>query len=213
MEGYPSVDIHMSASGNVTQTVRLHSEYARDIDLATVRHLAAQWYAALRRLSEGPLTRRDLRRMGHPYGYGDTPVVSWGRLRNPRAIPGYQGRYRAGSRGMVTNRAVINSPTGRFRDAWRMSVTIQDGGAQLNFWNEARSDRGANYPWFLAHGTVKMQAHGPWEEVARQLLPEVHSAWRAGASQAARERRALVSQMGDEGVARQEADFEQGGFL
>ena len=212
MEDYPSVDIHMSGSGNVTQTVRLHSQYTRQMDLSTLRTLAAQWYASLRRMSEGPLQPKDLRRMGHPYGYGDTPVISWARLRNPRAIPGYQGRYRAGARGMVTNRAVINSVTGTFRDKWRMSVTMQDGGAQLNFWNEARSERGANYPWFLAHGTVKMQAHGPWEEVARQMLPEVHAAWREGASQAARERRALVSQMGEEGVATQEAQFEAGGF-
>jgi len=213
MDGYPSVDIHMSASGNVTQTVRLNSQFSSEIDLSTIRHLSKQWYAALRRMSEGPLQPRDLRRMGHPYGYGDTSTVSWARLRNPRAIPGYSGRNRAGARGMVTNRAVINSVTGNFRDKWRMSVTQQSGGVQLNFWNEARSRAGANYPWFLAHGTIKMQAHGPLEEVARQMLPEVHAAWREGAATAARERAASVAQMGEEGVGRQEAEFEQGGFL
>jgi len=213
MVGYPSVDVHVSPEGgNVVQTVHLQSAYSPEIDLTRLRQLAAQWYASLQRLSEGPLQPRDLRVMGHPYGFGATPTVSWARLSDPRRIPGYQGVYRAGARGFVSNRAVINSVSGQFRASWRYSLTLGPAGVQLNFWNEARSDRGANYPWYLFYGTIRMQAHGPWEEVARQLLPEVQTAWRTGAQEAARRQRAMTDQFGEEAVAAQDAQFEEGGF-
>lgn len=214
MEGFPSADIHQTATGNTVQTVRLHSRWAQQMDLTPIRNMARLWYEGLRRLSRGPYSLEMLRRMGHPYGYGERGAMpSWRRLSAPRQIPGFKGKYRRGARGFVTNRAVINRQSGQLEQGWRFSVLPWHGGVTLNFWNEAKSKTGAPYPWFLSHGTYKMQAHGPWPYVANELMPSLHAAWRKGAQEAARAARDKDAQFGAEKVAAQEAEREAGGFL
>lgn len=212
MVGHPSVDIHQSANGNTVQTVRLYSRYAAHIDLGQIQRLARQWLRALESLSQGTYTLADLRKMGHPYGYGATSIPSWSRLRAPRAIPGFRASQRRGARGFLPNRAVVNSQSGQFLRSWRFSVNRFHGGVTLNFWNEAKSERGFPYPWALAHGTIKMQAHGPWPFVADELLDEVHEAWRQGAWAAWHELQSMRDQFGDAPVQQQLEDAEAGGW-
>lgn len=213
MDRHPSVDIHQTAEGNTVQTVRLYSaRYAPLIDLEGIRKLAQDWLRGLQRLSHGPHSLADLRRMGHPYGFGSTGVPSWGRLRDPRVIPKMQGQYRRGARGFVGNRAVINEQSGLLARSWRYSVLPWAGGVTISFWNEAKSKTGFPYPWALAHGSIKMQAHGPWVAVADEMLPEIHSAWRQGAAQAARQQRAMRAQFEDDALAQQQDEYEAGGW-
>ena len=214
MVGHPSVDIHQSGQGNTVQTVRLRSAHAAQIDLAGIRRLAQEWIEVLRRLSRGPYDRKALRRMGHPYGYlpGGSAMP---RLGHGKALPTFSRalRRQAPPRAPVPNRAVINIDSGELERAWRFSVMVWYGGVTLNFWNEAKTDEGAPYPWFVMHGTVMAQAHGPLPYVAEQLLPEVQNEWRQGAAAAARAEAALSAQFPQEQIAAQEQQFDEGGFM
>lgn len=218
MLGHPSVDIHVSPEGHTVQTVRLASQYTQNIRIDQIERLAYQWHSALQRLSRGPLTSDDLREMGHPYGYQHARTAkgyvkpTFGTLRKPRTIPGYVGRYRTGARGFVGNRAVINIQSGKLERSWRYSVLRWSGGITLNFWNTAKTERGVNYPWFLAHGTIFMQAHGPWPFVAEQLLPQIQDEWRQGAADAARSADLDEGLYGAAAVAAQDRIAEAGGF-
>jgi hypothetical protein len=218
MVGHPSVDIHMSPAGYPVQTVKLLSpRYAPYIRIDQIEQLARQWHSALRRLSRGPLSLNDLRKMGHPYGYHH-PVVggyvkpTFGTLRQPRTIPGYASAHRAGPRGFVANRSVINMQSGKLERSWSYSVLRWSGGITLNFWNTAKTDRGFSYPAALAHGTMKMQAHGPWSSVAEQMLPQIQQEWRQGAAQAARSTDLDEGLYGAAAVASQDRIAEAGGF-
>jgi len=77
---------------------------------------------------------------------------------------------------------------------------VPSAGVVLTFWNERKSERGAPVAWFLAHGSVKMQAHGPWETVPRWFWPRLVTAWRAEARRASMRQRALEGQFGTAGV-------------
>jgi len=209
--GHPSVDMHLSASGNTVQTIRLRSKYIKDMDLSGMKRLAQQMFNAYKRLSRGPYSSGDLRDMGHPYGYGHPRSRStghvkatWTTLRNPRQMPGFVGKHRVGARGFVQNRAVVNSQSGAFERAWRWNMVPSADGLILNFWNERKSDRGAPISWFLAHGTVKMQAHGPWPYVLDQMLPLFQAEWHQQAVGASRARDLDEATFG-EGVVNAEA--------
>ena len=202
--GHPSVDLHLTAAGNTVQTIRLHSKHAGGMDLSRIGQLARQMWEAYKRLSRGPYTQRDLRMMGHPYGYEHNRTAAgyvqaaWSTLRNPRKIPGFVGAYRTGPRGFVGNRAVVNSQTGEFERAWRWNMVPSGDGLLLNFWNERKSETGAPISWFLAHGTIFMQAHGPWQEVLDQMLPLIQAEWHKQAVDAARASDLDESQFGSD---------------
>ena len=150
MIGHPSVTVQQTSEGNTVQTVHLYSRYAPYIRLDQIRNMARRWRQALQRLSHGPYTLGELRDMGHPYGYGTTTKISWQRLGTPRKIPSFGIGTRRGARAAVPNRAVINLQNGKLERSWRFSVMTWSGGVTMNFWNEAKSERGsAPYPWFL----------------------------------------------------------------
>lgn len=207
VEGHPSVDLHQTAAGHTVQTIRLRSKYVRDMDLAEIRRLARQMFESYKRLSRGPYSYRDLRMMGHPYGYAHsrTPQgyvkATWTGLSRPRKQPGFKGQYRTGPRGFVANRAVVNYHTGKFERAWRWSMMVTADGLILNFWNERKSDTGAPISWFIAHGTIYMQAHGPWPYVLDQMLPAIQAEWHKQAVTASRARDLDEGMFGEDTVA------------
>ena len=173
MEGYPSVVVYQTPTGRTIQRVALRTRYMRWVELGEIEQIAAEWFSALLQLSMGPYTAEDLRRMGHPYGYGlftsqRRAAPSWRLLQHPRRIPP-MGRhaYVSGTRirGRMPDRAVVNVNTGRFLRSWSYRILQWYGGVTLTFVNVAE------YAWFLAHGTIYMQAHGPWEPVARRRRP------------------------------------------
>lgn len=195
MEGQPSVRVYQTPdTENTVQSVTLKSGLAALVDLSQIRALAAQWYGLLRAMSMGSLTTGDLREMGHPYGYGaGTALKGWARLRHPNKVPTQPKRHFKGVRGSVGNLDIVNLQSGRFLRGWRYSVLPHGQGVTLNFWNEAKSPPrkgdpgGKPYPWFLSHGTVRAQAHGPWNRVATELMPALLSTWRRITHQAYRE--------------------------
>lgn len=213
MVGHPSVNLTMSGQGNTVLTMHLRSAYASQIDLTQIKALARDCWMAMKRLSHGPYSLKDLRKMGHPYGFGATTTPSWQRLNNPRAIPSFSIGQRRGARAAVPNGAVINRQSGLLERSWHYSVMPWAEGVNVVFWNTAKSKEGAAYPWFLAHGTVKMQPHGPWASVTEELLPDIQNAWRQGARDASMRQRAIDRQFGEDATDASFANYEAGGFM
>ncbi|MGD9497964.1 MAG: hypothetical protein AB7Y46_16795 [Armatimonadota bacterium] len=203
MPAMPALEWHQTAAGNTVLTMRLHSDWAAEIEMADVLEAARAMWEDFRRHSRGPLTYQDLADLGHPYGYG-TPrqALTWEKLGRPRKVPRYYaGRslgHPRGIRGSVPTMSVVNYHTGEFEAAWRWSYSWRGDGLTLVFWNERKSEAGAPVAWFLAHGTVWMQAHGPWEVVPRRHWSPIVNAWRQAAQRAALRARARVGQFGTE---------------
>ncbi len=223
-EGFPSAEVYQAPGGDTIQKVALNTKYADDIDITEIEQLGREWIGLMRRMSMGPHSADDLREMGYPYGYGKpadtkggyTPAepASWDRLSRPRQIPSMGAHRRVrGARGSVPNRSIINTQSGGLVANWYFRLMRWYGGVTMLFGNRAFQS------WFLAHGTIKMQAHGPWAIVAQRLLPKLHKAWRLAAYRAWRrqmqraqtEQLALVGQFG--GAALEpNREYEAGGF-
>lgn len=60
-----------------------------------------------------------------------------------------------------------------------------EDGLTLNSWNEAKRKRGFPYRFAAAHGSILVQAHGPWDVVAQCLLPGIHAERRRCTEEAA----------------------------
>jgi len=209
IEGMPALDWYQNAAGHTVLTLRLFSAYAEDMDLTEIVAAARAMFDDFKAHSRGPLDRADLARLGHPYGYGEPGAPTWARLQTPRKVPRYAvsgtqmrrvslGHVR-GIRGSVPTMSVVNRDTGEFERDWRWTYTVSGVGITLTFWNERLSGAGAPVAWFLLHGTIWMQAHGPWSVVPVRHWPALVQAWRAAALRAALARRR------DEGVYGTEA--------
>jgi len=222
MEGFPSTTLYRAESGDTLQKVTLRSDKAPDIELRALECFAEDWLKHLRSMSLGGYSQRMLRAMQHPYGFGVPAAgkraaepVSWERLTRPRRIPpmGRQA-YRPRMRGRVADHAIVNLQSGAFWLSWYLRVLRWYGGVTLLFGNRAA------YSWFLAHGTTKMQAHGPWETVARRLLPGLfqlwrtlaQQAWRKGLARAENEVAAVEGQFGEGAAMAPAVAAEIGGF-
>jgi len=194
----PSLEWHQSAAGNTVLTMHLSSDLMGDMDLGDVVQAARAMFDDFKAHSRGPLTRYDLRDLGHPYGYGapDEPPT-WEKLGRPREVPRFpqvlrEGQLRRvslghvrGMRGSVPTMSVVNRDTREFERSWRWTYSVRGDGLTLVFWNERKSERGSPISWFLAHGTIWMQAHGPWEVVPTAHWPQIVNAWRTAAQRAA----------------------------
>jgi hypothetical protein len=215
MTNYPSVDLYRTPAGSTIQKVDLRSEYAAEADITPIERLANEWLRNLENMSLGPYSLAMLRNMGHPYGYGTGGPPSWEKLRRPRRMPNiHRARRQPPMRQSVPDASIINYQTGAFWASWDAKVLRWYGGVSILFQNSRY------YAWFLAHGTIKMQAHGPWAEVAARMLPGLFEAWRAACYQAWRRRQievtdrvAAIDQQFGVGAARAlEAQAEAGGF-
>ncbi len=217
MEGYPSIDLYKGPGGSTIQKAILRTaQDMRDVDLTEIERIAEEWLKHLRTMSLGPYSLKTLREMGHPYGFGERgEPPSWQRLKRPRAIPRAVGRQaiRPNFRQPAPDRAFINLQSGDLYRSWHKMQLQWYGGLNLLWLNSTRQ------AWWLAHGTYRMQAHGPWATVAEELLPRLHKAWRratyrAWRAQARRMRQetaALEGQFGmGAGLPTPEADA--GGF-
>lgn len=168
--GLPSVKIETPPNGGLRVVVTLRSRYAAQIAVGGFMFLEPIAIEALRRyvaLSRGPLRSAALRAMGHPYGRDKGGI---GR-RLPRTAGGRRLGNVRGIRGSVADLAVVNSQTGRFANAWQYEIVAVSGGVQMVFSNTA--------PWavFLATGTRKMQAHGPFTYVIATMQTQIRGAW------------------------------------
>jgi len=220
MVGSPSVTVYQhSASQNTVQMVRLNTQYMNELDLDEIRPIVRLWWELLRAMSQGTLDTKDLRKADNPYGYGPPPskikdmkkhgklppARTWELLKYPRRIPTQAKRHFPGIRGSVANRDIINSQTGALYREWRHTIVRRRDGVTLLFWNQAKAENGAPYPWFLFHGTIYMQAHGPWGVVSQRLLARLHAAWIRAAREAqqrtVRKAQALEMVVGEQAAA------------
>lgn len=214
--GHPSVDLYRTPNGETIEKITLYTDYMDGIDLAEVQEVAQSMLAAMQALSQGPYSLADLHDMGHPYGYGDRKEpMSWERIRRPRAIP-HMGRaaYAPGLRGRVSDYSVINLQSGNLLKSWRLTVLKWFGGVNILLRNSAY------YAWFLGHGSVKMQAHGPWDVIVSRMLPALMTAWRRAAYRSwraqmrrqAAEAAAMEGQFGMGATMTADREFDAGGF-
>lgn len=213
VNGHPSVSIYQNASGNLVERIRLRSQYAQGIDLSEITSLARRAFDAIKRLSLGPYDHKALRKMGHPYGYGERgSSPSMARLSDRRRIPSFTVAQRRGARAAVPNRSVINTDGGLLARSWGYTVNRTPDGADIFLYNTAKSQAGASYPWFLTHGTYKLQPHGPLPVVTDEMLPAIHGAWTEGARAAAAKQRGLEQQFGGDALGEQQTRADAGGF-
>jgi hypothetical protein len=158
------VQLRRLIGGGVEVVVRRKSRYAEtvsDADIAQIEKVAKKMLQGEKSLSRGPLTYRDLRRKGNPYGHGKRRGL--GRL--------------TGARG-VSNLAVVNRHTGSFEAAWDVKVERDKGGVTIRLSNDNPNAA------FLAFGTKKMRAHGPFTTAVARELFVLNRAWSAAAKRA-----------------------------
>lgn len=208
-EGHPSVRLFQDETGATVQRVTLRTRYLQYMDLGRITELAREWHRLLAAMSLGPYSLEMLREMGHPYGYGATTTPSWARLSQPRKRPSMgAAAYIKGLRGRVSDRSIINYQSGRLYESWSQRVTELPNGKGLALDFVA----GTDYAWYLAHGTVSMQAHGPWKTVADRELPVLQQAWRAEATRAWQRAQAEADAMSGQFGQAQANTFGAGGF-
>jgi hypothetical protein len=149
------------ATGGVEVLVRRRSRYTEnlsDADLAQIEKSARRILEGAKTLSRGTLTYRDLRRRGHPYGKGRRRGL--GRLTSARG---------------VSSMAVVNRHSGAFEAAWDVSVSRDKGGVTIRLQNDSPNSS------YLAFGTRRMKAHGPFTTAAARELFALNRAWSAAA--------------------------------
>ena len=198
--GHPSVQIAREGQdGPTVQTVSLSTQYPGVVTedmLQELQPLAESWVLFCKAMSGGPLTRSNLRELGHPYGYM-TP--GWAGLRGgPRGNAQLfrTGWHQKGVQGAVPPLSVINRNSGWLEENWFGEVRLAPNGVQVRIINLA------SYAWYLAHGTIKMQAHGPWQEAQDRFLATLQQAWRNLIRAAVQRRRAAASLWGASGENR-----------
>lgn len=167
--GQPSMKLVPGGKGSVLTILERRSRYAdliSDEDMKPLYQLMADVEAEAKRLSQGSVSLRELRRRGHPYGRGLTASGS-----KRGTIP------RSGRRG-VANLAVINKQSGNLAGSWDNSVQRYKAGVRLILRNTAE------YSIYVALGTRRMRAHGPNTAAVVKYLPAIDRHWRAAAKRA-----------------------------
>lgn len=162
-----SVKVRKLPNGGVAIEVRRNIRFPGlidDHDADGLRRLAADFVDQMKGYSRGPLNARELRRRGHPYGRGLQP--SGAKRGTIRGI----GRVK-GMRGSVPDLSIINTNGGEFERAWESSVEVDATGATLTITNSTP------YAFYLAAGTGKMKAHGPFTQVPIRNLARINSEW------------------------------------
>jgi hypothetical protein len=168
--GAPSMDVRElhdgDEEGGVETVIVRKTKYARKLtsqELGEVRRVAARMAVDAEAMSQGHLSLRILRDMGHPYGMGRRKGL--GRL---------QGRGRVG----VSNRAIVNRQTGTFAHSWSYRVIVKASSIEIHLRNISKP------AVWLAFGTRKMKAHGPNTAAPVRELTALDAAVRTAAAAA-----------------------------
>ncbi|HEY0076808.1 MAG TPA: hypothetical protein VGB77_22180 [Abditibacteriaceae bacterium] len=193
--GHPAVRIFKDADNSTVIALRRNIARMEELgsdDLAFIEQFGERVLGQLKAMSRGPLTKKDLRRLGHPFGYAKSWAKGDSQFKG-RRVPGVVGgkslNHVKGVRGSVPSLSVINRQSGDFEKSWHWDWTRDEKGFEVRFWNTQP------YAWLLAHGTMRMQPHGPWTyaplQHLRQLDGEIQRAIRQARS------RQIAEQMTD----------------
>lgn len=196
VSAFPSTRIVQNSNKSTVIEVVRRSDYLDDFtrrDWDQIRELGNEILQELINYSQGTYSSKDLRKAGHPYGWQRSAV---GRSALGRKVPRRLGDasigHVKGVRGSVPTMSVINRQSGKFAESWQFRIKKVDDGYILQFANTAKTDKGAPYPWFLAHGTTRMQPHGPWTEVPSRYMSRIDSVHQKAVQQAYQRYRAMT---------------------
>lgn len=174
--GSPSMRVIREPAGGTKTLLRRNMEHAdllSDSDLQTLRKLMEAVESSAKGMSRGGLSKRDLRRMGHPYAKGSRKAL---------------GRLRGSGRG-VSNMAITNMHSGHFARSWDGELMRDKSGVTLALSNDAE------YSAFLAFGTRKMRAHGSHTTAMAKHLSAIDAEWRR-LGRVASQRAQMLDQLG-----------------
>lgn len=173
--GHPSMRIFQDGNGWTVVTLRRNiarMDALTESDVQFIRQFGDRVLAQLKAMSRGPLTKRELRRLGHPYGFNRSNL-NGRQIQSARVVPRYGNgkslNHVQGVRGSVPTLSVINKQSGELEKAWHWDWTRDENGFEIRFWNEKP------YAWMLANGSKRMQAHGPFSYAPLQFLRQFDS--------------------------------------
>ena len=177
--GLPSVKIVRLGRGGVAVEITLRTRYAATLDITALQVLAARMVQKMESQSQGPLNTARLRALGHPFGRDKGGQ----NRRVPRFIGGTQkGRksvgHPLGVRGSVPTRNVINRQSGELAASWESEVVHTSSGAMMRLINSSAHAR------YVAMGTRRMVAHGPWTYIPVMMRSQLMSQWQRSVRQA-----------------------------
>lgn len=162
--GQPSMQVIKTPDGVATR-LRRNSQYADYIgrdELLDFNRIINKIVNDAEDMSQGTLSYSDLRKRNHPYGRGFL-APSGGRRRGLGRLQG----VRAG----ISNKAIANRHSGDFARSWKGSLSLDKSGATIELTNDSP------YAPYLAFGTAKMQAHGPFTAAVVKNLPALNQEW------------------------------------
>ncbi len=181
VDSFPSISLDMGPGKSAEVSITRHSQYWQyftEVDKESIWAIQDEMYHAYQSYSHGAYSTRMLAKMGHPYGYGEVEKSTGRKVRRrvPRSHGGVSLGHVKGVRGSVPTLSVINSQSGFLAASWQEQREELADGYVLKFINTAKTKKGFPYAWALAVGTVKMQPHGPWTEVATSYLKRLDAA-------------------------------------
>lgn len=169
----PSLKVLRRPDGSAESVLRRNSKYAEHLhqdDLTEVMRVLDRIVNRARVSSYGPLSLGALRSMGHPYGRNANGLM--------RGHLGSRIGKLQGVKGSVPSLSVINRQSGRLASSWHGEIALVQGGIEMRLVNNSIKSA------YVALGTIKMQAHGPWTSAFNANLSDLDSAWRHAVTKA-----------------------------
>jgi hypothetical protein len=169
--GQPSLKLQLRTGGDgVAVSVTRNSPYTPFIsagDMAGVKRIGQQMLDKQVQLSQGSLSPTDLRQRNHPYGLG-----IFGPNKKRRRGVGRTTRQRG-----VSNMAVVNRQSGEFHRSWELKFIRGTNGITIMMINTSKQAE------YLAFGTKRMRAHGPFTTAPLLLMHALNAEWMRAAKQ------------------------------
>lgn len=171
--GSPTAKVLRGANGEaivLLQRRTAHSAFVTNSDLTPLREVMRRVKQDAISLSQGPLSLKALGAMNHPYGRGPWSPSGYRRGKLGRLQAGVR-MSRSPSRGGVRNTAVINRQSGALQGKWHYRVQRSKQGVDMILYNTAE------YAAYLALGTTRMKAHGPFTSAFLRQFGTINMAW------------------------------------
>jgi hypothetical protein len=162
--GAPAMSVARTNGGGVVTSIRRRSEWTEfltDEDLTGLVKITDKILREAEALSQGTLSPADLAAKGYPYGRG---------ARSGGGRRGGLGRLQ-GSRAGVSNLAVVNRQSGELAESWKIELHRSRNGIEVLLINTA------THSSYLALGTRRMKAHGPFTTAPARFMAQFNQEW------------------------------------
>lgn len=175
-ERAPSLRMYQDTeTGGLVIEKTLYTRYASDLNEGNTSALDDILTGLVRRYksqSEGPLDRRALANLQHPYGVA--PDAEGNRRVVPRRFNGRSVGHAKGLRGSAPTLDVMNRQSNgedAAANSWSGELVRTGDGVIMRVKNSSPAS------WFVAHGTETMIAHGPRLHPFEDANGSIRSAW------------------------------------